>query len=240
MDFNKIIEERVSLSNRTLTLEAVLAYPISSEPLFATLLCSPHPHFAGDMENNVIVALARDMASDGITLRFNYRGVGESTISLGDDDSVFDYWQTVEESFDYSDAIDDVSAVYSELVHVAGGLPTGIVGYSFGAAVGLEFGCRTDSVQVMAGVSPALSRVSFDFIKNDKLGKQCLILSGADDFVCSPSDVESLKSAAGSNMETCIIEGDDHFFRETETNVSKKVKKFMYNGIKHYKRKLNG
>ena len=108
-----IIEEQINFQSGPLNLSGILSYPDSREPEKAVLLCSPHPHFAGDMENNVIRHLANYFAKDSLALRFDYRGVGKSTINLEGESSVFDYWQQVEDSMDYTDAVED----YKKKVH---------------------------------------------------------------------------------------------------------------------------
>jgi alpha/beta superfamily hydrolase len=52
-----MIEEHVHFNSDGLKLEGVLSYDENVlNPLIA-LLCPPHPHLGGDMENNVITAL---------------------------------------------------------------------------------------------------------------------------------------------------------------------------------------
>ena len=89
-----IVEERVTFASGSLRLAGVLAYPQEAAPERAVLVCSPHPHFAGDMNNNVVSAVARHLAGQAVVLRFDYRGVGESEIVLGPEESAFDYWTT--------------------------------------------------------------------------------------------------------------------------------------------------
>jgi alpha/beta superfamily hydrolase len=43
------------------------------------VVCHPHPLFGGTMINKVVHTLARALQEQGLpTLRFNYRGVGQS------------------------------------------------------------------------------------------------------------------------------------------------------------------
>ena len=43
------------------------------------IMCHPHPLFSGTMDNKVVTTLVRGAAQLGLdTLRFNFRGVGES------------------------------------------------------------------------------------------------------------------------------------------------------------------
>ncbi|MBM4085159.1 MAG: alpha/beta fold hydrolase, partial [Planctomycetes bacterium] len=213
-DQQEIVEERVTFPNGKLTLSGILAYPESAEPAWATLLCPPHPHFAGDMNNNVLRALARRLASQAITLRFDYRGVGESSIDLPPGASVFDYWHDIEETKDYRDALDDVQAAASELRRVAPGLPLTVIGYSFGAVTAMRHGCADESVGLTVGISPPLTRVGLDFLAGCQ--KPCLVLCGKNDFLYSPEEISRLKRVVGPAVAIELLEGQDHFFRGEE------------------------
>lgn len=220
-----VIEERVTFASGRQTLSGVLSYPAGCEPERAVLLCTPHPHFAGDMANNVIAALGRFLAERAVVLRFDYRGVGDSSIVLPAGASVFDYWHEVEEAKDYDDAIGDVRAAASELYSVAGGLPLSVVGYSFGAATGLRFGVDDPRVESLAGISPPLARVGFDFLTG--CVKPCLLLCGKDDFVCAENDLNGLVDRCGPNVRAEVLAGQDHFFRGCEQAICTRVSEFV-------------
>ena len=228
MERMEIVEERVAFDGNGLTLSGVMAYPATGAPRRAALLCPPHPHFAGDMENNVVLALARHMATDSVVLRFDYRGVGESQIKLPPGVSVFDYWDDVEEKKDYAGALSDVWAAGEELSRAARGLPLVVVGYSFGAVTGLMFGRDCAAVRAMAGISPPLKKVSFDFLAD--CPKPCLLLSGKNDFVCSAEEMAWAKKLAGRRLTTALL-GGDHFFRQEENILCARVDRFVRKAV---------
>ena len=59
-------------------LEALLEEP-ADPPRLAALVCHPHPQMGGTMHTHAVYRLARAIrAAGGVTLRFNYRGVGRS------------------------------------------------------------------------------------------------------------------------------------------------------------------
>jgi len=221
----EIIEERLTFPSGKLTLSGILAYPESAEPARAVLLCSPHPHFAGDMNNNVVRALARHLAADGLTLRFDYRGVGESEIKLPPQASAFDYWHDIEETKDYRDALDDVQAAASELRRVSPELPLTVIGYSFGAVTALRHGGVSEAVHSMVGISPPLTRVGLDFLAG--CPKPCLVLCGKNDFLYSPEEISKLKRVVGPAVAIELLEGQDHFFRGEEECLCERVAKFV-------------
>ena len=51
---------------------------------YVAIICHPHPLQEGTMHNKVVTTLAKTFAQLGVaTVRFNYRGVGESEGSYG-------------------------------------------------------------------------------------------------------------------------------------------------------------
>ncbi len=220
-----IVEEKVRFPSGALQLAGVLAYPSDAEPSHAVLLCSPHPHFAGDMDNNVIRALARAAAQTAVSLRFDYRGVGESEIDLPAGLSVFDYWQEVEERQAYGDAMADVAAGAAALAHASGALPLAVVGYSFGCATGMRFGLCDPRVWALVGVCPPLARVSFEFLA--RAPKPALFVCSRHDFVFSAQKLESCRALAGPNLQAELLDAGDHFFRGDEALVCELAMAFL-------------
>lgn len=206
-------------------ITGVLAYPEEGSPSAGILLCSPHPNFAGNMENNVIVALARSLARNAIVLRFDYRGVGASSIELENAESVYDFWNRVEETQEYAAPLEDTDKSLAYLADSAGDLPLHVVGYSFGCITGLLQLHSNHRVSSGVGIAPPLSQYGFGFLRN--VEKPCLLLSGTGDFVFSPDAWAAIKASAqpGTHFET--IEGHDHFFRGEEALLCGRVAEFI-------------
>ena len=224
MDTSTIVDEHRVFPSGRLGLAGVLSYPTSGEPTGAVLLCAPHPNLAGNMENNVILALARRLGATNIVLRFDYRGVGESEIDLPPEVSAFEYWSAAEESQDYRAALADVAAAAKALRDCAGPRPLTVVGYSFGAVVGLQYGHADPSVRALVGISPPLTRCDLGFLAECR--KPCLLLSGTDDFVCSAEKSAALRACCGPSIELVLLEGLDHFYRGAEETVAERVAVF--------------
>ena len=227
MSETEIIEERISLAGKNLTLAGVIAYPASAEPVRSVLLCSPHPHFAGDMDNNIIRAISRDLAKDSVTLRFDYRGVGNSRIELPPGLSVFDYWEEVEQQKEYEDALADVASAAQELSDSTSGLPMIVVGYSLGAVTGLRFGMNDVNTELVIGISPPWIRIKFDFVVD--CPKPVLLLSAENDFLYSQQEIDRLRDIVGSTVIIETLKTGDHFFRGEENIICKHVRSFIQN-----------
>src|SRR5574340_1300707 len=137
-----MIEEYVHFYSDKLRLEGVLTYNEDNPSSPAILLCAPHPNLGGDMDNNVITSIARVSANMGFaSLRFNYRGVGNSESYEKDIAQKFNYWEESLNSRDYTDAITDTQAALNFLTSQFDLNDTiFIVGYSFGAIVGMRIG----------------------------------------------------------------------------------------------------
>ena len=217
------IEEQITVVSDGARLAAVLGYPESGAPPYTVLLCPPHPNFAGDMENNVITALAREFSRDALTLRFNYRGIGGSEIALNEEVSLYDFWSDIEETKDYSVPLYDVRACAAELTQLSRGAPLVVVGYSFGAIVGLMAGQNIPAAAALVGIAPPLTRYDFSFFAGCK--KPALLLSGTDDFVFSHEASDAIVLPHTVRRE--ILSGEDHFFRDREADLASRVRRFI-------------
>src|SRR6516225_6660796 len=70
-------DEPVRFACGALTLEGRAVLPPGAPR--AAIICHPHPQYGGDMDNSVVTAATQALAERGFaTLRFNFRGVGES------------------------------------------------------------------------------------------------------------------------------------------------------------------
>src|SRR5574341_282249 len=103
-----MIEECVHFYSDKLKLEGIFTYNEDSQSSPAILLCAPHPNLAGDMDNNVITSIAKVSADKGFaSIRFNYRGVGNSECHVKDIAQRFQYWDVSLNGGDYTDAVTD-------------------------------------------------------------------------------------------------------------------------------------
>lgn len=206
-------------------LAGVLSYPADREPELAVLICSPHPNFGGDMENNVVAALAERLAREAVTLRFDYRGVGASRIDLPPGISVLDYWDNLEQTLDYTEPLADAASAAAKLSSVRNGLPMIAVGYSFGAIMGTHIGVRERQIVAMAGISPPLKRVGFEQLAGCR--KPCLLVSGQEDFVYDAQAAAKLIETCGREL-TLEKPPADHFFIGLEAELADRVAQFVH------------
>ncbi len=194
-------------------LQAVMEYPeMGSVPIPSCLICHPHPLYGGDMNNNMVSALSRLMINSGIaTLRFNFRGVGQSSGSYG---------EGVSEML-------DVGACIDYLCSNARLDPSRILlsGYSFGSWVAMKAAMSDPRPGRLIMISPPVDMYDFSFIASDARPKFMIV--GDGDFVCSVKGFEQLASVAADPKMSLILKGHDHFHWGSEEEVTKNVKEFL-------------
>lgn len=206
-----------------LKLEGVLTYNEDLQSSPAILLCAPHPNLGGDMDNNIITSIARVSADMGFaSLRFNYRGVGNSECHVKDIAQRFQYWDISLNGGDYTDAVADTHAALNFLVSQIG-VTQGIfiAGYSFGAITGMSVGVESKNVKAFASISAPFGRYPLDFLLECKKGK--LFIYSHQDFATTVEDTLRGFERLLPPKTLELIENSDHFYRGQEDRVSQKV-----------------
>lgn len=178
-------------------LEAILKEPRTGPPKGVALVLHPHPLGGGTMHNKVVFRAAAALNDAGlITLRINFRGVGQST---GQHDEGRGERDDVRAGLDY------LSANYPES-------PVTLCGFSFGARVGLEVGIADQRVRYLIGAGTPLDKYDFEFLLACR--KPLLLVHGElDEF----GNIERVKEMAArlekhTRVRLVIIPGADHFF----------------------------
>jgi alpha/beta superfamily hydrolase len=145
------------------------------------------------MENKVVHTLARSFLNLGcVSIRFNFRGVGDSAGSYG------------EGIGEIADAIAVGEWMRSEWPDK----PFFLGGFSFGAAVALGASGALDPDGLVT-VAPPTSRLPLDYERPD-----CpwLVVQGDADDVVATDDVIEWLNALEPGPELKILEGAGHFF----------------------------
>lgn len=178
-------------------LEAILREP-SGKLNGAAVVCHPHPSGGGTMHNKVVYRAAAGLLDAGLaTVRFNFRGTGNST---GDHD-------------DGDGERQDVRDVLAFLTDSFPDQPLTIAGFSFGSRVGTEVGLDDDRVVRLISIGTPVDKYhDYDYL--EKLRKPILFVHGdRDEF----GSVESLgvlvaRVAAVTETETVVFDDCGHFF----------------------------
>ncbi len=221
-----MIEEYVHFNSDGLKLEGVLSYDenVLNPPMI--LLCPPHPHLGGDMENNVITMLGSVLAENGLAvLRFNYRGVGSSESKLGNIAEVYEYWETILNNDDCSDAIVDATSAINYLESTVGTKKIFIVGYSFGAVVAMMMSVDNADIRAFASISTPFGRFDTSFLSDCKKPK--LFICADNDFASPLEEVERGMQNISEPKTLDIMSECDHFYIDKELEIAKKVLRFF-------------
>ncbi len=202
------MEETVSFPCGDLSLEGRL---LEGGP-FGAVLCHPHPLYGGNMENNVVHACARVLQELGwTTLRFNFRGVGRSQGAPGEGEAE---WE-------------DVRAAI-RLLQEARGISLDrliLVGYSFGAWVGLRALEKGEPLLGWVAVAPPVGIWDFSFAR--KLAGRKLLLAGDQDDFCPAPAFSSFAESLPDPKKWAILPGADHFFWGHEPALCSELKQVL-------------
>ena len=221
-----MIEEHVNFNSDGMKLEGVLSYDENAVNPPSMLLCPPHPHLSGDMENNVITALGNVLAERGFaTLRFNYRGVGGSESRLDNIAEVYEYWEEILNNDDCSDAIVDATSAINYLESTVGTNRLFITGYSFGAIVAMMLSVKHADIKAFAAISTPFGRFDTSFLSDCKKSK--LFICADNDFASSIEEVNKGMLNISEPKILDVINNCDHFYIDKERNVADKVYKFF-------------
>jgi len=196
-----------------IVLEGVLEIPETQGQLAgAAVICHPHPLFGGNMHNNVVRALKKAAAEQGlISLRFNFRGTGKSEGAYGEGIA----------------EVEDVKAALDFLTQVPG-VDSGriiVAGYSFGCWVGLKAAVSDARPASLVGISPPVNEYDFSFLKAEKRPK--LLVAGDRDFVCSVAGFQELVESLPEPKIATLLEGVDHFHVGHEEELVREVTAFL-------------
>jgi alpha/beta superfamily hydrolase len=203
------VEKKVVFPAEDLQLEGLLWTPTDGNAERGAVLCHPHPLRGGNMYNNVIYALARALQQHNIaTLRFNFRGTGQSTGTHAGGEAEGA----------------DVTAAVDYLLQCQNVPSLAVIGYSFGAAVGLLAGATDSRVSTLIGVAPPLERLDASYLLTCTKAK--LFVAGDQDHVCPLAAIQDLVARCPEPTALALVAGADHFFVGREDEVTQAVVQF--------------
>jgi alpha/beta superfamily hydrolase len=188
---------------------------------FAALVCHPHPRFGGTMHTHAVYRIAKAVrAKGGVSLRFNFRGVGRSEGTYGGGDG----------------EADDARAALDWLARAKPGLDLLACGFSFGAWMAL-LGCAGDARVtgfLLAGLAlraPDLppqgapnaeggfaARSDLDRFRESAVvrdvEKPVAVVQAEHDEFASPDEVRAAVAGSRGPRRLAIVKGARHLFTE--------------------------
>jgi uncharacterized protein len=194
-------ESRITFPCGDLKLEGLLTLPEGEAP-GAAVVCHPHPMYGGSMYNNVVEAVLDALwRRQFATLRFNFRGVGDS-----------------EGEYDGGEGeLDDVREAVAFLAGKAGVKSVVLAGYSFGASVSLGAGLTDPAVDRLVLVALPVAVMTGP---SNSTSKPVLLVSGDRDTYSPLEPLRTLAGKLGNSARLEILAGADHFFGGYEARLS--------------------
>jgi uncharacterized protein len=181
-------------------LEGLWDAPDEGIPVGGLVVAHPHPLHGGTMLQPVVYHLSRDVVGRGYaTLRFNFRGVGDS-----------------EGSYDGLDERRDVEAAVAYARERLGpGVPLALAGYSFGSmmsALAVGDGLAVDALVLVAFVVDAEEVMPTFYAPLATYAGPLLAVLGERDEMAPPARVQEFLSGLGLHPQVVVVPGADHFF----------------------------
>src|SRR5437868_12825773 len=176
-------------------LEAILKEPRPGSIRGVALVLHPHPLGGGTMHNKVVFRAAAALNDAGLlTLRINFRGVGQST---GEHDEGRGERDDVRAGLDY------LAAHYPDQEIT-------LCGFSFGARVGVEVGIADERVARLISIGTPVDKYDFSFLEQCR--KPILFVQGDRDEFGGVERLRDLAERIKAPVELKIIKGAGHFF----------------------------
>ncbi len=177
-------------------LEALLKEP-TGELRGVALVCHPHPLGGGTMHNKVVYRAAAGLVEAGlVALRFNFRGVGNSSGEHDDGNG---------EKDDVKDCLDYLTDNYPHQ-------PITLAGFSFGSRVGTEVALDDERIVRLVSIGTPVDKYDFSFLKECR--KPILFVHGDRDEFGSIESLNSLVAQVAENTDAKLIVFGNcgHFF----------------------------
>ena len=160
----------------------------------AVIITHPHPQYGGDMYNSVVSAIHSAYTQQQFaTLRFNFRGVGNS-------EGRFDNGAGEQK---------DVYGAYNFLTE-QGFNTIELAGYSFGAWVNVQAASQSNLFDNLVLVSPPVDFMDFQNVKAIPI--LSLVIVGDQDEFAAVDNIQKTIPLWNDVAGIEIIDGADHFY----------------------------
>lgn len=181
-------QKEISITGAAGSIEGILHLP-DTAPHAIAVVAHPLPTMGGTMENKVVTTLTKTFVELGYaTLRFNFRGVGESAGSFDEGNG---------ETLDAIAAAVFMRSKFPDL-------PLLLAGFSFGAYVQARAAEELQPQQLVL-IAPAVGRFAMP-----KVAANTLVIHGDLDEVVSLREV--LDWARPQHLPVIVLAGAEHFF----------------------------
>ncbi len=184
------------------------------ESTAVAVICHPHPQQEGTMHNKVVTTLAKAFSLQGVsTIRFNYRGVGESEGSYGDVEG----------------EVEDAEAVVAYAKQRFANQALCMAGFSFGSFIAARI-AQQEACQCLVTVAPAVHHADYEQLS----GVTCpwLVVMGRQDEVVPFNQVVEWTDSSPSPLQFEVMVDATHFFHGQLIGLRERVVAFYASNCK--------
>lgn len=194
-------------------LEAIVDRPPQENSKFVAICCHPHPQHGGTLSNKVIYTASRSIAGLGIvSIRFNFRGIGNS-------------------DGDYADGNgeqEDLQAVVKWALAEYPGRKIILAGFSFGARISALQAVPLNAV-LLISIAPPIGYIDFEGFQRPNC--PWLIVQGDEDELVVADQVASWADGFEHKPELHRMPATTHFFHGKLTELRKVVSEYVQNQL---------
>ena len=206
-------QSAVMFETNGLKIEGVVAQPDDmAGPIPGVVICHPGPLNGGNMDNNVVAAVSVALVDEGFaTLRFNFRGVGNSQ------------GEHTKGELEHQEALGAMEFL-GKWPGVDGN-NLGLAGYSFGTGIILGDSGLQKRARVYALISPSIDRLEESPLRSNQRPK--LVISGDQDRLIQSLQLKPVLASFAQPFCCEFIPGADHFWVGQEEKMAGRVSQFF-------------
>lgn len=190
-------------------LELLMTPPATADPAYVGICCHPHPLQSGTMHNKVVTTTAKAFQRFGFpTLRFNFRGVGNSAGA-------------------FADAIGESDDLLAVIAFAKAQYPTAalcLAGFSFGSYVAARV-ANTVHPALLVSVAPPVNH--YDFGALTQLHCPWLVVQGDQDEVVPYAEVAAFAAHPPAPMTFVTLPNVGHFFHGQLISLREIMEKYL-------------
>ena len=176
------------------------------------IACHPHPLHGGNMNNKVVTTVARAFQEIGaFSIRFNYRGVGNSDGIYGD----------------LAGEAEDAAAVLNWVKKHFPNYKIALAGFSFGGAVAIRV-AQQHPVHQLVTIAPAAYLIDYDL--NVAFDFPWLLVHGWEDEVIKIEGILDWCKSLKNPPEMWCLPHASHFFHGKLVCLKKKLIDYLQSG----------
>ena len=211
-------QNAVSFNVKGLSFEGVVAQPEEHNgSMPGVVICHPHPLHGGNMDNNVVLSLSFALANKGfVTLRFNFRGVGNSE------------GEHTKGGLEKQEVLGAL-----KLLKAWPGVDSrriGLAGYSFGSGVVLNNPELHKNARAFALISPSVSNLEATELKKNDV--TAFVIVGDQDKAFQSEEYIPALDAFPHPPGRVIVAGADHFWYGYEDQLTPSVVDYFAEALK--------